>query len=71
MQRPLHQRANRRDVAVRNRRANISGGTMNKDKREKVDTYSMGELSQLTGRRMRTQVKKDKRKYTRKDKHKT
>ena len=44
---------------------------MNKktDNRE-VDGYSMGELSQLARRRMITQVKKDKTKYTRKTKHK-
>tara|TARA_R100001163_G_C5003850_1_gene152079 strand:+ start:726 stop:866 length:141 start_codon:yes stop_codon:yes gene_type:complete len=40
-----------------------------KDNRE-VDGYSMGELSQLARRRMITQVKKDKTKYTRKTKHK-
>ena len=41
---------------------------MKKDERKKVDDYSMGELSQLAGRRMRTQVKKNKKKYNRKDK---
>jgi hypothetical protein len=41
---------------------------MKKDKRKKVDDYSMGELSQLAGHRMRTQVKKSKKKYNRKDK---
>lgn len=40
-----------------------------KDER-KVDGYTMGELSQLARRKMITQVKKDKTKYTRKKKHK-
>lgn len=41
---------------------------MKQDKRKKVDDYSMGELSQLAGKRMKTQVKKSKKKYNRKDK---
>ena len=39
-----------------------------KDER-KVDGYTMGELSQLARRKMITQVKKDKTKYNRKNKH--
>jgi hypothetical protein len=41
---------------------------MKQPARKKVDEYSMGELSQLAGHRMKTQVKKSKKKYNRKNK---
>ena len=43
---------------------------MKKKDTRKVDGYTMGELSQLARRRMIQQVRKNKKKYNRKNKHK-